>query len=302
MTMAAIDGSCQISKSFFYDPRVNPTMANDMCAGRSVGQATAVFSATGRYAAMLALDMGDTTTFPWISNITQMNSEDNDARYAVTCTIDTRDVYEFRKVTLSLQTSSEVALQWLLAGEKERCDTAAALFPDDFTGQAAVTALSNVHAVLENQGVNGWIDSIHRSSNDGSDPNHPAPRKAFAFPSSKNGLEDVLGVSAAMVGAYMNSSRVVLPASAVLTNTRVGNGNPLTLIYTLPPIFAAILLGYLLWKTATLPHVETSTINLEKLVSFQYTVVRDAARPPSKDYSRFSTPLPVYQPMAMHPQ
>jgi hypothetical protein len=188
-----------------------------------------VFSATGRYAALLALDMGDVTTFPWISNITMMDDEDRgvrrkDARYAVTCSIDTRDVYEFRKVTLSLQTSSEVALQWLLSGERGGCDTAAAIFPDDFTGQVAVTALANVNAVLEGQGVHGWIDGIHRSSNDGSDPNHPAPRKSFSFPNSKNGLEDVLGVTAAMVGAYMNSSRVILPATAVVTNTRVGNG------------------------------------------------------------------------------
>lgn len=68
----------------------------------------------------------------------------------------------------------------------------------------------------------------------------------WAFNNSANALEDVLGLTAALVVSRINSSTVAINATSVVTTTRIGTGSLYSLVFTIPPAIAFLVLISLL--------------------------------------------------------
>jgi hypothetical protein len=92
------DNICTIKGLFFpfFDPLTNNTMTKGQCTYGEVGQAKIVLAGTNYYGPWLSTAMGDPAST--IANLRET--------YFVTCDVDTRDVFAFRNVTFSSQTSA----------------------------------------------------------------------------------------------------------------------------------------------------------------------------------------------------
>ncbi|KAF3927858.1 hypothetical protein ABW20_dc0103934 [Dactylellina cionopaga] len=266
LTARSENGSCPVTTPFVgADPAKDNTMTKGLCTFGNVGQAIIVLGATNEYAGWLALSVGDKETYD--------RSTEPDLRYVVTCNVDTRDVYEIRNVTLSLDSRSEISLGWRLsASTTNNCASGRNNVNNDLTGLYAVTATSSWRVLIEDYGIDGWFDSIHALSFDKTDIRAPKLRTSFAFSNSRNALEDVLGLTAALAGAYINSSIVSLPASASVTSTRIGAGHAWAVAYAIPPLLAAVVLTLLIWRMAMLPDVNISMLEFDKLAEGHRTL------------------------------
>jgi hypothetical protein len=105
MNLTSSDGRCKHEAELpFYNPLTDNTMASTMCAHGEVGQGTMVMGTSGSYVKWLASFLGD-FHYPHPKDEGDMGGGGDWAGYSyvVTCTVDARDVWEYRTVTLTLQ-------------------------------------------------------------------------------------------------------------------------------------------------------------------------------------------------------
>jgi hypothetical protein len=231
ISVSSADGLCSYTEQHVLNPATySSSMIMKMCTHGEVGQGTIVLGAVGRNSFSLAGTIGD---------ISFLNSG-NGSSYVVTCTVDTRNVYIYRTVTLTLQISnvSESSYARTLQGY-EPCIPRTWTIGTDLI---ATSAAANWQLLDQNSGLDGWFDTINYLAS-GSGPAREPP---WAFNNSANALEDVLGLTAALVGSRINSSAVILDGTTSIVATRIGSGKFFALVFTIPPLAAALILLYLL--------------------------------------------------------
>jgi hypothetical protein len=235
MNLTSSDGLCFYPAEFpFFDPLKDNTMASIMCAHGQVGQGTIVMGASGGYTRWLAASLNDAAHVP----------PNPGATYVVTCTVDTRDVWEYRTVTLNLQSSNASGSSYArsLLGHEPCHPTPGTNAIDEVL--IATSAAANWEILSQNQGLDGYFDLLNDLTGD----NRPPP---YAFNHSANALEDVLGLISALVASRINSSKVAVDGTAVVTATIVGSGKSFSFAFIVPPAAAAIVLFYLIVTTHT---------------------------------------------------
>ncbi|KAH7401323.1 hypothetical protein BKA66DRAFT_436476 [Pyrenochaeta sp. MPI-SDFR-AT-0127] len=261
------DGHCRITNTVIVDPSVQPTLSKGLCTVGEVGEVTIVLGGTRGYGALLGVTVGDENALRDV--LVGESSRNPKSTYAVTCTVDTRDVYSFRKVQLSLRGATSETNGWFATAESEEPCDPGSQYPIDMSGLRAVAATSSWQVLIENSGLDGWFDAIYRSSGTEDKNKEAHIRSTFAFSDSRNGLEDALGVTAAMVGSYMNSSWEQITAEATISNTRMGSGQKWAVIFALPPLFSTAFLLLLIWSARHGGDVSQSSTQIENTMMQQ---------------------------------
>jgi len=192
------------------------------------------------------------------------------ATYAVSCTVDTRDVFEYRSVTLTFQNSNTTQSSYamLLVGQ----DPCSATSPESSSiGDVlfATSAAANWQLLSQNDGIDGWFDTICQLTLCDTTGRKPP----WAFRNSVNALEDAIGLTAALVasrnaivGSKINSSTIDVNGTVVVIASRVGGG--VALVFAIPPAAAAIILLFLMITTPFSEAVRYSTSKLGDLIAF----------------------------------
>jgi hypothetical protein len=161
--------------------------------------------------------------------------------YGVTCAVDASDVFAYRKVTLSLQSSNtgvNSSFARTLSSSGEECQP---LQPTISNILFATAAGANWQLLTQNLGIDGLTDSLGQATGNWRKP-------PYAFTNSRNPLEDSLGLVAALVVSRVNNSGRYVPAEdskgeyASIEATRFGTGKPQTLLLLIPPVTTAIIL------------------------------------------------------------
>jgi hypothetical protein len=262
LTVTSSDKRCTFTSQFRFDPTRQNSMAKYMCAHDEVGQGTIVFGATYGYATFLAraVDDQEIPDDQWAPNST----------YAVTCSVDTRSVYEDRWVSLVLQgaNSALIGLGRSLVGG-DRCQN-----PHGSTVKTpliATAAAGNWQILIEFQGLDGFFESIsHVIFN---------RKPQWAFNNSVNALEDALGLTAAQVAARIESNTTFVNGTAIFTSTRMGSGKLYAIAFIIPPLFSVLILSHLLLTIKWRNRTGFSSIRLEGFVTGQRVVSRDFETP-----------------------
>jgi hypothetical protein len=273
------DNICTIKGRFpFFDPLTKNTMTKDQCTYGEVGQAKIVLAGTNHYGPWLSTAMGDPATLP--------------ETYVITCDVDTRDVFAFRNVTFSSQTSSSNTTTTFARRLEATFGGNECSPPSDYgsnTGLLAIAALANWQTLSQNIYYDGWFDSIAQFATSQSGPLLREP--PWAFSNSKNALEDVFGLTAALVSSRMNSTVVKIPAQVTITNTRIGTGHPVAILYAIPPLVVAVILLYQIVHSFGLPKQRYTTISLEDLTFLgrteRYSMTETSSSPNTKRNSRY---------------
>jgi hypothetical protein len=158
--------------------------------------------------------------------------------------VDTTNVFDYRTVTFSQQSSSIITE----SGHAKSLVGGASCTPDTPTVglvQMATAAAANWAPLKEGQELDGLFDSILQVAVRNITA-LLAREPPWAFNNSANALEDVLGLTAALVVSRINSSTVAIDATAVVTATRIGTGSLYSLVFTIPPAVAAVVIISLL--------------------------------------------------------
>ena len=197
-------------------------MASVMCAHGEVGQGTIVMGASGSYVIWLASFLND-HDYPRPTD----GGDWAGYTYAVICTVDARDFWEYRTVTLNLQNSnaSDPSYARSLQGH-EPC------YP--IPGTSAI----NDGLIATSAAANGLLYLL----SDLADNWRPLP---YAFNNSVNAL----GLISALVASRINSSTVAVDGTVVITATTVGSRKAFSFAFIVPPVAAAIVLFYLILTT-----------------------------------------------------
>lgn len=189
--------------------------------------------------------------------------------YVVTCRINARDSFEYRRVTLAVQggltsendgndeaddtgvLATRINYNRILYGG-DRCDPA----------NETISYLHNVAAFTahyklstDNFGLDGFFETVHRIAGGIRGP-------PYAFNNSRNGLEDALGVVSAIGVSNMIVSEegsvvadaVDQKATAVIFVRQLGYGNLIVLLLVLPPLAALLTILYLYWMSFRVQH------------------------------------------------
>lgn len=256
--ITSIDGTCTEWRSYnsylWNHYLAEGTMAKGFCPHGQVGQGTIIFGAHGGYAHWLAMSINDFKRAPPTGN--------NASTYVITCTVDARDVFDYRMVSLTMKNGGEsVKSRYTrsLNATGEPCSG-----PPVDLSFVATAAAANWQILLQNEGLDGWFDLTYQAAG----INRPPP---YAFPDSKNALEDVLGMVAAMVTARINSTFLYpVPSNVRVSNLRVGSGRLANLAFLVPPIVAALILATLILRNWFSRAAKYDTTNLADLVQFGF--------------------------------
>jgi len=243
MRLYSEDGACMVKKTV---RNVNDTeMLKWWCTHDSIGQATLLLGANFNYHAWLAVAINDEEIPPY-----QVPPR---YTYSIQCEVDARNVFEYRQVTLSLSAS-----QGNGHGFSRGLTSSGYCTPNHFSTirdvLLATAATANHFLLTENVGNSGWFETINalttRSGGYGLSAENSPRSPPWAFNDSSNALEDILGLTAAMVTSriYRNSSLVDANGIAVLRYTRIGPGKLFALVYAVPPLLSGFVLVYLLIK------------------------------------------------------
>jgi len=255
-----------INVSSEYCSEINPinvalpgsAMAMGICMHDEIGQATIVLGGFGDYAVQLAYSIGDRTI--------QNDTWTYNTSYAVTCEVDTRSVIQYRAVKLSMQgqngTSGSFARALTSVGP---CPSppSPGVISDVYIG---VAAMASWQVVYQGWGYDGYFEAISETAlHSGGFGTAGVPRNPpFAFPGSKSGLEDVLGLNAGLVLSRLNSNTTTVGGIATVRFSRVGSASRFTLFYALPSLISFVVLAWLIRTTPALDHRLRST-QLEEL-------------------------------------
>lgn len=239
VTAISADGSCNISSLFPLSSNENVTSANLMLSSfcpangnNSIGKGTMILTGNYGYGYWLASFMndlnGNVTTTPGYT-------------YAVTCTVDASDVFSYRRVTLTLQGSSnasDASFARTLSSSGEECQP---IQPTISNVLFATAAAANWQLLSQNLGIDGLTDSLGQATGNWRKP-------PYAFPNSRNPLEDSLGLVAALVVSRVNNSGRYVPAEestgeyAYVQATRLGTGKREALLLLLPLVVTTVVL------------------------------------------------------------
>ncbi|KAH0565361.1 hypothetical protein GP486_001244 [Trichoglossum hirsutum] len=191
----------------------------------------------------------------WASDLAQaINDPDPNAgkapnsTYAVTCTVDPQKVFEYRSVTLERFTpgkSNSSAYAFFLVGG-EPCTPV----NSTISNILFVTAtMANWNIIRENFAFDGYFSTISKAAG----KNRSKP---YAFPNSRNAMEDVLGLISAMVVANLRVSGKGVVADAIqdkggrayaiVQATRIGTHKWYGLLLIIPPLCCTFILCWLL--------------------------------------------------------
>ena len=239
VTALSSDGTCNVSSLFQLPTTENVTSANLMLntfcpasGNDSIGKGTTVLTGNFAYGYWLASFANDPN-----GNV----SATPGYTYAVTCTVDASDVFSYRKVTLSLQSSNtgvNTSFARTLSSSGEECQP---VQPTISNILFATAAGANWQLLSQNLGIDGLTDSLGQATRNWRKP-------PYAFPNSRNPLEDSLGLVAALVVSRVNNSGRYVPAEdskgeyAYIQATRLGTGKRETLLLLIPLVTTAIVL------------------------------------------------------------
>lgn len=234
------DGTCTVgaNQNGF---TVEPTMVKGYCLQGDIGQGTLLFGAAAGYATTLAMTVGD----PNWRNVSDIST------YSVECTIDARSVFDWRYVQLSLQNNSRSGFNRILSSPPlpEGLCIADYVPSTGFDVLAALAATATYQALQENLDQDGFFQSI---ANVAAGIDLASSRTGpWAFENSENGLEDVLGLMAALVVSrnYYDATLVMASGFATVEITRMGSGSLYSAAFVIPPLIAAAVLVWLVVKT-----------------------------------------------------
>lgn len=172
--------------------------------------------------------------------------------YVVTCEINPLKSFEYRRVALDLPTSTNANLTGLAYSRRliggETC-TPETPTVGNVHFVAATTSMYNM--VMENYGLDGYFSTVHRVAREDWGP-------SYAFNNSMSGLEDALGVIAALGVANMDLNDPVVAdaagnkgkAAAVIKINQLG-GNRLLLLALIPPVVIFLMLSFCFVKSFT---------------------------------------------------
>jgi hypothetical protein len=235
-TLFSSDGKCNNTANFMTNTLQDSVMLSRICPHDELGQGTIILGASWIYAHDLALSVGDIANAP---------HPVNGSTYAVTCTVDARHVFESRTVTLNLQAMNISESDYTRALVSEGgCDMS--FTPDVDDVLMGIAAAAPWQLLNQDVGTDGWFDLISQLTLADTTGRQPP----WAFQSSQNALEDVLGLTAALVVSRINSSTVTpINASAQVTAMRLGSGNPISAIFSIPPIITTFFLVLLIFRT-----------------------------------------------------
>ena len=90
-----------------------------------------------------------------------------------------------------------------------------------------------------------------------------------------NALEDVLGLTAALVASRRNSSMITINGSTIVTATRVGSGSTFGLLFIIPSAAATVVLLYLMLITRS-TRTSSCTIDLGDMLDFGKKLASDS--------------------------
>jgi hypothetical protein len=250
------DGLCQYNRYFSgRDPTASQTMVKSMCTYGDVGQGTIVIAASGGYAHWLAVTIGDEAHAP--STSIPVGS----ATYMVTCTVDTRNIYEHRLVTLDMRASNSTGTRYsrFLKSNGTYCSG-----PPLDRARIATAAAANWQTLFQNDGSDGWFDLIWEATG-----GHAHRSPPWAFQNSDNPLEDAFGLVAALVGSRFNGTTAYSVDTTVeVAATRIGSPNFIAFLYLIPSGFAAILVAWLLLLSCGQEKAPFSSTELDDLRRF----------------------------------
>ncbi|KAK3320391.1 hypothetical protein B0T19DRAFT_429538 [Cercophora scortea] len=242
------DGTCVLNKTV---ANANQTeMLKWWCTRDEVGQATVLIGANFNYHAWVAVAVNDDTIPPY--NVPERYT------YSVQCDVDTRDVFEYRKVVLRLGSSAGRDITTTTGPGFSRTLAAQGPCVPDYDGKVVVSdtlrataATANHYLLTENSGSSGWFEMINRlttrSGGYGLSAGDSKRAPPWAFADSSNALEDVLGLAAALVSSRIikNSTAVQTVGVATVDFTRLGTGNRAALLFAIPPLVSGLVLLFL---------------------------------------------------------
>ncbi|KAH0544728.1 hypothetical protein FGG08_001095 [Glutinoglossum americanum] len=262
MTVISDDESCTAGDAFLEsgaDPLEDRVMVKGMCAGEKLGEASIVMAATSGFAPLLSRAVGELEDPP----------QGPGDWFAVTCSVNvSRDTFEHRSVGLYFQTNVGAygSFGKALKGEG-RCSG-----PDPSNALIAMAAAANQKVLLQNFGLDGWFQALADLALNSSMDGDYAPRKGpWAFnESSNNALEDVLGLTSALVSSRIYNERSQMRPTegyAEILAWRVGSGSKFALIFAVPPFFVMLFF----WKRLVVLRglrTRTETSSLEDLIAY----------------------------------
>lgn len=225
-----------------------------LCTHGSIGQAAIVIGTVYPNSMFLSEAMAD---LQWLRYAEQATSSTlAGTAYGVACTVDTREVFSYRNVTFRLQASDENIGTYSRSVE---ANDSTACSEVQFSGDKDPLQ-HKIPAVAAVAAVQVLVDLVQTTRQFIVQPMSPiyedhsvyVRTPPFAFENSRNALEDVLGLNAALVvsrlpmtGGSGSSSAV---GTAVVQNTRIGTGKKWALAYTLPLL---LVLATLIWLRCT---------------------------------------------------
>jgi hypothetical protein len=271
MSVTSDDRTCTASDSFLssgLDPHTDHAMVKGMCSGVSVGEATIVFGASNEYASQLAAT---------VNNLNGIHDNTPGRTLAVTCTVNvSADVYQFQVVMLGFRNrggNSDDPLGKFLVGLGPCATQDLPAEADSIIGNPlrGLAAAANIDSLGQAYGLDGYFYAIAATALNVSTPSETYTRTPpWAFNNSQNALEDVLGLTAALVGSRMYAGQVnmvTLPGFAQILIVRVGSGSKVALLYVVPPL---VVLVFLASKREALRNQRTrwKTGHLKDLVAY----------------------------------
>ncbi len=262
ITATSEDGQCSITSFGEVVGARKDLMANTICPKGSPGQATMVLGGINSYARWLAVAVNDPDRPLEDANATGY-------QYSITCDVDARNVFRHQEVTLSLQDAAQIQetnLGRQLKGGGVNCTPEFDV--DASLGLLATAIAANWQPLSQNDGTDGWFDSIGHMVVDESGRQARLP--PYAFPNSQNALDDTLGLVIALTTARINGSFHNVPVKGTVNNTRVGSGKLASLAYALPPLLTAATLLALLLPAWRSKQTTFSSIELESLAGCEW--------------------------------
>lgn len=243
MRLYSEDGSCMIRKKVANAEQVE--MLKGFCAHDEIGQGTLLLGSDFNYHAWVAVAVGDPDIPPY-----EVPSR---FTYSVQCDVDARNVWEYRNVVLSLSNSERTnhAFSKVLTSNVSCVPNHDSTITDTLL---AITATANQFLLRENTGNSGWFETINaltsKTGGYGRAAQDSLRSPPWAFADSSNALEDILGLTAALVSSriYKNSTMIPTSGTADVRFTRIGPGKYFGLVYALPPLISSLILTSLLYR------------------------------------------------------
>jgi len=219
------------------------------CTHDSIGQATVLIGSNFNYHAWVAVAVNDDDIPPY--------SVPPRYTYSVQCDVDARNVFEYRRVSLKLRnsgrgTSSPGFSRILVVEDPNTPCSPKHNYPAASDTLLATTATATHYLLSENSGSSGWFETINRlttrSGGYGLSAAYSKRSPPWAFADSSNALEDILGLTSALVSSRIikNSTAVQADGVATVEFTRVGSGSKAALLFAGPPFLSAVALVVLL--------------------------------------------------------